>query len=125
MAALHSLKRNQLQKLCKLHKINASGKNVAMVERLEQYALTLSPNAADKTPVADSLEQASWDESFSEVPEEPAGMSTIIETDEPSIRGTAKSVKSGRDAVGEFGTGHKGELRAVRIPKNGMLNESV
>ncbi|KAF9445428.1 hypothetical protein P691DRAFT_805696 [Macrolepiota fuliginosa MF-IS2] len=39
--ALHSLKRDQLVKLCKIHSIKANGKNVDLIQRLRQHALTL------------------------------------------------------------------------------------
>ncbi|KAG9226854.1 hypothetical protein CCMSSC00406_0003473 [Pleurotus cornucopiae] len=39
--ALHSLKRDQLVKLCKIHSIKASGKNTDLVEKLKQHALSL------------------------------------------------------------------------------------
>ncbi|KAJ7326261.1 hypothetical protein DFH08DRAFT_1027116, partial [Mycena albidolilacea] len=39
--ALHSLKRDQLVKLCKIHSIKANGKNVELVERLKSHAKSL------------------------------------------------------------------------------------
>jgi len=39
--ALHSLKRDQLVKLCKIHSIKASGKNVELIEKLKKHAETL------------------------------------------------------------------------------------
>lgn len=39
--ALHSLKRDQLVRLCKLHSIKASGKNVDLIDRLKQHAQAL------------------------------------------------------------------------------------
>jgi hypothetical protein len=39
--ALRSLRRDQLQRLCKLHSIRANGKNTELVERLKLRALTL------------------------------------------------------------------------------------
>ncbi|RDB28311.1 hypothetical protein Hypma_001307 [Hypsizygus marmoreus] len=39
--ALHSLKRDQLVKLCKIHSIKASGKNIELVEKLKKHAETL------------------------------------------------------------------------------------
>ena len=39
--ALHSLKRDQLVKLCKIHALKASGKNVELIGRLKEHALTL------------------------------------------------------------------------------------
>jgi hypothetical protein len=43
--ALHSLKRDQLVKLCKIHQIKASGKNVDLVNRLKDFASTLSKDS--------------------------------------------------------------------------------
>ncbi|KAJ3822406.1 hypothetical protein F5880DRAFT_1574902 [Lentinula raphanica] len=40
--ALHSLKRDQLVKLCKIHSIKASGKNVELIERLKKVAEELT-----------------------------------------------------------------------------------
>jgi hypothetical protein len=39
--ALHSLKREQLVKLCKIHAIKANGKNTDLIERLKQHATQL------------------------------------------------------------------------------------
>ena len=43
--ALHSLKRDQLVKLCKIHSIKANGKNSELIERLKQHAQALPPEA--------------------------------------------------------------------------------
>ncbi|KAH9851038.1 hypothetical protein C2E23DRAFT_255651 [Lenzites betulinus] len=43
--ALHSLKRDQLVKLCKIHSIKANGKNTELIERLKQHAQALPPEA--------------------------------------------------------------------------------
>lgn len=43
--ALHSLKREQLLKLCKIHNIRTTGKNVDLIERLELHAAALPPDA--------------------------------------------------------------------------------
>ncbi|KAI8989039.1 hypothetical protein BD414DRAFT_577756 [Trametes punicea] len=47
--ALHSLKRDQLVKLCKIHSIKANGKNSELIERLKQHAQALPPEALDST----------------------------------------------------------------------------
>jgi hypothetical protein len=39
--ALHSLKRDQLVKLCKIHSIKANGKKAELIERLKEHAKTL------------------------------------------------------------------------------------
>jgi len=43
--ALHSLKRDQLLKLCKIHAIKASGKNIDLIDRLKKHAATLPRDA--------------------------------------------------------------------------------
>ncbi|KAL4072254.1 hypothetical protein J3A83DRAFT_4092888 [Scleroderma citrinum] len=42
--ALHSLKRDQLVKLCKIHSLKANGKNKDLISRLQQHAKTLPPD---------------------------------------------------------------------------------
>ncbi|KAI6038654.1 hypothetical protein EDC04DRAFT_1929953 [Pisolithus marmoratus] len=42
--ALHSLKRDQLVKLCKIHSLKANGKNKDLIERLQLHAKTLPPD---------------------------------------------------------------------------------
>ncbi|RPD61791.1 hypothetical protein L226DRAFT_612224 [Lentinus tigrinus ALCF2SS1-7] len=55
--ALHSLKRDQLVKLCKIHSIKANGKNSELIERLKQRAAELPPEEAaadeEEDPLAD------------------------------------------------------------------------
>ncbi|KAF5365221.1 hypothetical protein D9758_005423 [Tetrapyrgos nigripes] len=43
--ALNSLKRDQLVKLCKIHSVKASGKNIELIARLKQVAETLPKDA--------------------------------------------------------------------------------
>ncbi|KAI6141780.1 hypothetical protein BKA82DRAFT_4198022 [Pisolithus tinctorius] len=42
--ALHSLKRDQLVKLCKIHSLKANGKNKDLIDRLQQHAKMLPPD---------------------------------------------------------------------------------
>ncbi|KAH7883053.1 hypothetical protein F5I97DRAFT_1930644 [Phlebopus sp. FC_14] len=42
--ALHSLKRDQLVKLCKIHSLKANGKNKELIERLQLHAKHLPPD---------------------------------------------------------------------------------
>ena len=58
--ALHSLKRDQLVKLCKIHSIKANGKNSELIERLKQRALELPPEA--QHPPSDQDEDDRMDE---------------------------------------------------------------
>ena len=63
--ALHSLKRDQLLKLCKIHNIKATGKNFDLIERLKQHAATLPPDAPLNVAVRseDDSDSMSVDES--------------------------------------------------------------
>ena len=126
--ALHSLKRDQLMKLCKLHSLKASGKNVQLIERLEQHALTLSPTAPRNDKVFSlSFDPQDSDRDTSAEPPSPSCtgsnafrpseqwevvMEDIQEVDEggKSSQGIINSTKSvGGGAAGEFGTdGGKG-----------------
>ncbi|KAI0708590.1 hypothetical protein C8Q76DRAFT_799836 [Earliella scabrosa] len=51
--ALHSLKRDQLVKLCKIHSIKANGKSSELIERLKQRALEFPPEAREASPDGD------------------------------------------------------------------------
>ena len=63
--ALHSLKREQLLKLCKIHNIKATGKSLDLIERLKQHAATLPPDAPLNVAVRseDDSDSMSVDES--------------------------------------------------------------
>ncbi|PIL28769.1 hypothetical protein GSI_08813 [Ganoderma sinense ZZ0214-1] len=69
--ALHSLKRDQLVKLCKIHSIKANGKNSELIERLKQRALELPPEA--QQPPSDEDEDDRMDED-ADAPDIPGGM---------------------------------------------------
>ncbi|KAG6830399.1 hypothetical protein H0H92_000895 [Tricholoma furcatifolium] len=69
--ALHSLKRDQLIKLCKIHSIKASGKNAELVEKLKKYAETLPKN--------DPLSVASRSESLPEAEQEDHEANTAMQ----------------------------------------------
>ena len=47
--ALHSLKRGQLVKLCKMHSLKANGKNLDLIERLKRRAADLPPGTVNFT----------------------------------------------------------------------------
>ncbi|GAA5850961.1 hypothetical protein JCM3766R1_003958 [Sporobolomyces carnicolor] len=57
--ALHSLKRAQLTRLCKRFNLKANGKNVELIQRLEQLGKDLHPTSTE-TPTAAPSDQ-SWD----------------------------------------------------------------
>ncbi|KAL1948050.1 hypothetical protein VTO73DRAFT_12125 [Trametes versicolor] len=54
--ALHSLKRDQLVKLCKTHSLKANGKNVELIERLKQHAQALPPDALTTPSFDDEMD---------------------------------------------------------------------
>ncbi|KAF9224932.1 hypothetical protein BS17DRAFT_751942 [Gyrodon lividus] len=122
--ALHSLKRDQLVKLCKIHSLKANGKNKEIIERLQLHAKTLplddplsiatrsdNPNAK---PLADSENEGSdyrgeGSSTGSYAMPRPSEqwemvMESIAEVDED----TKSTLKSNRGAyniqAGEFGT---------------------
>lgn len=115
--ALHSLKRDQLVKLCKIHSIKASGKNVELIERLKQHANTLpnfEPTQSDETTDGDEQDQDVDEEMLST---SPAGhsiarpseqwevvMDDIEEETSSQGTGTLNSLRS-MDSAGEFGVG--------------------
>ncbi|KAG9310249.1 hypothetical protein JVU11DRAFT_9896 [Chiua virens] len=118
--ALHSLKRDQLVKLCKIHSLKASGKNKDLIQRLKLHAETLPSNDplniavrsedSDAKPVTDSEDDVSdhsagVNTSINTIsrPSEQweVVMDTITEVDEETLR----SNRGGSDRqVGEFGT---------------------
>ncbi|THG94970.1 hypothetical protein EW026_g6604 [Hermanssonia centrifuga] len=55
--ALHSLKRDQLVKLCKIHSLKANGKNAELIDRLKQRAAQLPPDDDDDTKMPRASEQ--------------------------------------------------------------------
>lgn len=105
--ALHSLKRDQLVKLCKLHSIKATGKNAELIQKLKHHAATLplgsplsvatrseQPLVFAGSPPQRPSEQ--WEIVMEDIPELPGGMpqSTLS-----SIRSVASNEPD------EFGTG--------------------
>ncbi|KAG6889586.1 hypothetical protein C0995_016394 [Termitomyces sp. Mi166 len=131
--ALHSLKRDQLIKLCKAHNIKASGKNTELVEKLRKHAETLPRDAplsvaarsenfteygsgdeGDET-MHDATEReesqsanARWGFQMPKPSEQwDVVMENIEEVDEKSSQGTLNSLRTvGSDSggCGEFGT---------------------
>jgi hypothetical protein len=113
--ALHSLKRDQLVKLCKIHSIKASGKNVELIEKLKKVAENLPKGAplsiAARSDVqhTDNVEMDEKENAYSDkmnIPrpsEQWQVMESIAECDSEdggSRNGTLKSLGSNR----EFGT---------------------
>ncbi|KAI0942846.1 hypothetical protein AcV7_002144 [Taiwanofungus camphoratus] len=123
--ALHSLKREQLVKLCKIHSIKATGKNAELIERLKQRAQEVPQNGLTNTSNIDEKDLLS-DTCGSDEDANPAVnasslnlprpseqweivMEDIEEVVESSSMGTSSSKGTFRNAsgfTGEFGTGN-------------------
>ena len=105
--ALHSLKRDQLVKLCKLHSIKASGKNAELIQKLKHHAATL--------PLGDPLSVATRSEQpqvyAGSPPQRPSEQWEIVMEDIPELPGgmpqsTLSSIRSvASNEPDEFGTG--------------------
>jgi hypothetical protein len=111
--ALHSLKRDQLVKLCKIHSIKASGKNIDLVQRLKDHAFTLPPGDPLRVAVHTDEESSTvdlkrpsdqWEVVMEDIPEVP----------EPASRTTLSSLRSvTSNALDEFGTGGGSKCESV------------
>lgn len=112
--ALHSLKRDQLVKLCKIHAVKASGKNVDLIDRLKQHAHTLPKDAplsiasrsedlnamqVDAESTADDDKENQGHPAYRPSEQWEVVMDSIAETDEGSSSQDTLSTKRG-----EFGT---------------------
>jgi len=116
--ALHSLKRDQLLKLCKIHNIKAAGKNVDLIERLKQHATTLPPDAPLNVAVRseDDSDSMSFDDSPPRPSQQYPAMSRPSEAWEvvmddiqelpetSSSQNTLNSLRTINNNAGEFGT---------------------
>lgn len=105
--ALHSLKRDQLVKLCKLHSIKATGKNVELIDKLKRHATTLP--LGSPLSVATRSEQPQDD--ANSPPQRPSEQWEIVREDIPDIPGGI-SMPTG-DAPDEFGTGGESKPSSV------------
>lgn len=127
--ALHSLRRDQLVKLCKIHSVKANGKNVDLIERLKQHATQLPKDsplsvAARSDGEEDGAEDGEDEDQVKDEDKEnevPAGrgmprpseqweivMESIQEMEESSSMGTlvsSRTTGSNGSIPNEFGTG--------------------
>lgn len=124
--ALHSLKRDKLVKLCKIHAIKASGKNVDLIQRLKDHAETLpkddplsiavrgenNENEPDEDSEGSEPGTPSPEDHTTKRPPLAARMNDwevvmySIEEEDETATGTIRSTRSGNKATaGEFGTG--------------------
>jgi hypothetical protein len=97
--ALHSLKRDQLVKLCKLHSIKATGKNTELVEKLKHHAATLPLGS----PLSVATRSEQPQDNANSPPQRPSEQWEIVMEDITDIPGGI-SMPTG-DAPDEFGTG--------------------
>jgi hypothetical protein len=101
--ALHSLKRDQLVKLCKLHSIKASGKNTELVQKLKHHAATMPLGSPLSVATRSELPQDDGESP----PQRPSEQWEIIMEDtRGSPQPTLSSLRSvAGNAPDEFGTG--------------------
>ncbi|KAF8268335.1 hypothetical protein EI94DRAFT_1800569 [Lactarius quietus] len=125
--ALHSLKRDQLVKLCKIHSIKASGKNVELIQKLKDHASTLPPG--DPLRIAIHTDDDNEDEELSTLESKrPSSqwevvMEDILEVPEPS-RTTLNSLRSvtSNGAPDEFGAGGGSKSSSVSSSLKAIAN---
>ncbi|KAH7909179.1 hypothetical protein BJ138DRAFT_1155929 [Hygrophoropsis aurantiaca] len=105
--ALHSLKRDQLVKLCKIHSLKASGKNKDIIARLQLHARTLPPEAMLDADEDDGNENQYSEDEEGRAPRPSEQwevvMDSIAEVDEDSLS-TLRNKSAGNTQAGEFGT---------------------
>lgn len=110
--ALHSLKRDQLVKLCKIHSIKASGKNVDLIAKLKQHAEQLPKDSPLSVAARSEPETATLRDDASGISRQSEQWEVIMDTieeldEEASQGGTLTSQRTCMNGgTGEFGTGH-------------------
>jgi hypothetical protein len=119
--ALRSLKREQLLKLCKIHNIKATGKNVDLIDRLKQHATALPPDAplnvavrseddSDSMSVDDSPQRPPHHRSYPPMPRPSEAWEVVMDKiqevpETSSSQNTLNSLRTvSSDNAGEFGT---------------------
>ncbi|KAG1819070.1 uncharacterized protein BJ212DRAFT_1343984 [Suillus subaureus] len=111
--ALHSIKRDQLVKLCKIHGIKANGKNKDLIERLQLHAQTLPPDdplsLATKGDKSEDEQDAAEESSRAPVIPRPSEqweivMDSIAEVDEDAASTLKNNQARNATQAGEFGT---------------------
>jgi len=88
--ALHSLKRDQLVKLCKIHSIKANGKNVELIQRLRLHAQSL--------PKDSPLSIAARSEPSGPIPIQPMQTSDSTSTEEVPTEEESAEEESNKDS---------------------------
>ncbi|KAF5325467.1 hypothetical protein D9619_009746 [Psilocybe cf. subviscida] len=121
--ALHSLKRDQLVKLCKIHSIKASGKNVDLIAKLKQHAEQLPKDSPLSVAARSEPETATLRDDASGISRQSEQWEVIMDTieeldEEASQGGTLTSQRTCMNGgTGEFGTGHskstKSSIKAI------------
>ncbi|KZT63527.1 hypothetical protein DAEQUDRAFT_733719 [Daedalea quercina L-15889] len=119
--ALHSLKREQLVKLCKTHSLKANGKNTELIERLKKHAFELgqetfldSKNAEhQKENIHDVLKgqiprpSEQWEVVMEDIQEVPEPIGTM------SSKGTFTSTRGGAEEFGSKTSTVSSSIRAL------------
>ncbi|KAJ3563954.1 hypothetical protein NP233_g8607 [Leucocoprinus birnbaumii] len=103
--ALNALRRDQLQKLCKLHSIKANGKNTELIDRLREHAKTL-PNDDPLSVAARSEVVADDDESVRSTQRPSEQWEVVMESiEEVEENGGPSMLRTPRvQSSGEFGS---------------------
>lgn len=134
--ALHSLKREQLVKLCKIHSLKANGKNLDLIQRLRQHAqllpkdapLSVAARSEYDAAIPCQLVEADCDEqAMQELQSRPRPseqwdvvMDSIEELEEHSSQGTLSSQRTVNNiASGEFGTGGSSSISFLLSGRTG------
>ncbi|KAH9931534.1 uncharacterized protein B0H18DRAFT_1208857 [Fomitopsis serialis] len=119
--ALHSLKREQLVKLCKIHSLKANGKNTEIIERLKKHALQLGQETFLDTHQRDDQKEniqdgfklqmprpsEQWEVVMEDIQEAPEPLGTI------SSKGTLTSMRGGTEEFGSKTSTVSSSLRAL------------
>lgn len=113
--ALHSLKREQLVKLCKIHAIKANGKNVDLIQRLQQHAQTL-PKDSPLSIAARSDNPSDVQQQQQEIQDDVSHHSTMSRSSE--------QWEAVMDSIAEVEENSQGSLSSQRaINNNGTTSE--
>ncbi|KAI6126648.1 hypothetical protein F5141DRAFT_998079 [Pisolithus sp. B1] len=143
--ALHSLKRDQLVKLCKIHSLKANGKNKDLIERLQQHAKMLPPDdplsiaTRSDNPDAKAGMESEGDESeegsdygsmgtlgrSSAIPR-PSEQWEVVMDDIPEVdEETLRSNRGGNSnsQAGEFGT-NGGKVTSLGLKRNNSKSDN-
>lgn len=119
--ALHSLKRDQLVKLCKIHSLKANGKNKDLIERLQLHAKALPPDdPLSIAPRSENHDAGSIADSEDKGPDYHGGESSTRAYDMPRPSEQWEVVM---DSIAEVDEDTKSTLRSNRGAPNAQAGE--